>query len=31
MAHGRLTEQTLVVPPVDLARSPLLHRLVDEL
>jgi hypothetical protein len=31
MSHGRLTEQTPVVPPVDLARSPLLHRLVDEL
>ncbi len=31
MSHGRLTEQTPMVPPVDLAHSPLLHRLVDEL
>jgi hypothetical protein len=31
MSHGRLTEQTLMVSPVALVRSPILVKLVDEL
>jgi hypothetical protein len=31
MSHGRLTETTEMVSPVDLARSPRLERIVDEL
>jgi hypothetical protein len=31
MSHGRLTEQTVMVSPVDLTRSPALTKLADEL
>lgn len=31
MSQGRLTEATVMVAPVDLVRSPLLQRIVDEL